>query len=131
MRRFELHRDVDVSGLSGTGVVAEGVEFTDGTAVVRWHELDPDSPNYQRGVRATTVVFPNVQAVEALHGHAGATRLEWTDEEPGAYEPCDSEKHSWDHFRVEQVDSYWMRCHRVGPHIEHENSETGARWTDS
>lgn len=75
MRLFELHRDVDRTGLSGTGVVAEGVEFSDGTTVVRWREVE--GPHYERGVRATTVIFPSVQAVEALHGHGGATRIEW------------------------------------------------------
>lgn len=50
-----------------------------------------------------------------------------------ASEPCAEEKHSWDHFdsNSDVVDSYWMRCHRVGPHDEHENSETGATWTTS
>ena len=36
MRVFALIRDVDVSGVSGTGVVAEGVQFSDGTCVLRW-----------------------------------------------------------------------------------------------
>jgi len=35
-RTFVLHRDEDVSGVSGTGVVAEGVVFSDGAVVVRW-----------------------------------------------------------------------------------------------
>ncbi len=42
--------------------------------------------------------------------------------------PCRSELWSWDHFRSEQVDPYWMRCHRVGEHDEHEHSETRATW---
>lgn len=74
-RVFQVVRDVDVTGVSGTGVVADGCEFPDGTTVVRWREVT--GPNYDRGVRATTVVFPNVQAVEALHGHNGATHIEW------------------------------------------------------
>lgn len=53
------------------------------------------------------------------------------ERETAASEPCEEEKHSWDHFRPGQVDSYWMRCHRVGQHDEHENSETGATWTTS
>jgi len=77
MHCFELHRDADVSGLSGTGVVADGVEFADGTTVVRWREVD--GPNYDRGVRATTVIFPDIRAVEALHGHNGSTRIVWVD----------------------------------------------------
>lgn len=75
MRTFHLQRDQDMSGLSGTGIVAEGVEFDDDTTVVRWREVT--GPNYDRGVRATTVVFPNIAAVEALHGHNGATQIVW------------------------------------------------------
>lgn len=76
-RPFLLVREHDVTGLSGTGTVAEGVQFTDGTVAVRWRELPTTHEHYQRGVRATTVLFPNVQAVEALHGHGGATRIHW------------------------------------------------------
>lgn len=72
-RAFVLHRDRDITGVSGTGPVADGVEFPDGTAVVRWRDLDGPAD----GVVPTTVVFPSVEAVEALHGHAGATRLVW------------------------------------------------------
>ena len=47
-RTFELHRDRDVSGVSGVGVVADGVAFPDGLSVVRW-----------RGERQSTVVWPS------------------------------------------------------------------------
>lgn len=67
-RRFELHRDVDHTGVSGTGVVADGVEFPGGTCVLRW-----------RGERASTVVWGSVGDVLAVHGHGGATRLVWVD----------------------------------------------------
>ena len=43
-------------------------------------------------------------------------------------EPCSAELWSLDYFRHQQVDAYWMRCHKVGAHDEHENSETGAHW---
>lgn len=69
MRRFELHRDTDVSGVSGIGVVAEGVAFSDGTTVVRWVV----------GEHRSTVVWPDVDSVVAIHGHNGATRLVWVD----------------------------------------------------
>ena len=74
-RTFTVQRDHDVTGISGTGPVAHGAVFPDGTTVVRWRELPDTHPHYRRGVRATTVVFPNVEAVEALHGHGGITRL--------------------------------------------------------
>lgn len=70
MRRFQLQRDVDVSGVSGTGTVAEGIEFTDGTVALRWCSDWP-----------TSVVFHDrgMAAVEAIHGHGGATRIVWVD----------------------------------------------------
>lgn len=69
MRRFELHRDIDVSGISGTGVVAEGVEFGDGWVAVRW-----------RGATPSTVIWASVDDAVAVHGHAGSTRLVWLDD---------------------------------------------------
>ena len=36
MRTFRLIRDEDPTGISGTGSVAEGVEFDDGTVAMRW-----------------------------------------------------------------------------------------------
>lgn len=68
MRRFYLVRDTDVSGVSGTGVVAEGIEFSDGTCVIRW-----------QGERRSTVVWPSIEDVKAIHGHGGATRIMWAD----------------------------------------------------
>lgn len=69
-RRFHLERDVDISGVSGTGVVAEGVEFSDGTVALRWCSEWP-----------TSVVFHDrgMAAVEKIHGHSGATRIVWDD----------------------------------------------------
>ena len=77
--RFLLVRDVDVTGISGTGVVAEGVEYSDGTVVLRWLEAGVPEVHKARGVRPTTVVHESVAAVEALHGHGGATHVEWVD----------------------------------------------------
>jgi hypothetical protein len=65
-RAFRLERDVDETGVSGTGVVAEGVEFSDGTVALRWLSAWP-----------TSVVFHErgLEAVEAVHGHGGKTRI--------------------------------------------------------
>lgn len=67
MRVFELYRDVDVSGISGTGKVAEGVEFSDGRVVLHWCA----------GEHVSTVVWNSIADVEAIHGHGGRTRIEW------------------------------------------------------
>lgn len=74
-RTFVLIRDVDVTGMSGTGPVADGVMFPDGTTVLRWRDVT--GPNYDRGVRATTVVHESPDSVDALHGHNGVTRIVW------------------------------------------------------
>lgn len=42
MRTFTVERGHDESGISGTGVVMEGVEFSDGRVVIRWN-TDPCS----------------------------------------------------------------------------------------
>lgn len=70
MRRFFLQRTVDVTGVSGTGRVADGCEFPDGMCIVRW-----------RGDFPSTVVWPSVGALEHIHGHGGATRVVWIDVE--------------------------------------------------
>ena len=67
-RRFRLVREVDVTGVSGVGVVAYGVRFPDGAVATRWNaEI------------AQTCVWANVGDVVSIHGHNGATRLEWLD----------------------------------------------------
>lgn len=75
--RFHLQRDTDVSGVSGTGTVADGIEFPDGTCVIRW-----------RGYYQSTVVWPSVGDVEAVHGHGGATRIVWDDPYPHSFGRC-------------------------------------------
>ncbi len=75
VRRFNLQRSQDVSGVSGTGVVAEGVEFDDGTCVMRW-----------KTTTSSTAVYHSAVELLHIHGHEGATRIEWVDE------PEDSDK---------------------------------------
>lgn len=68
MRRFFLMRHEDETGVSGVGVVAEGVLFTNGKAVVSW-------------LTATTsvAVYDSMKIVEAIHGHKGKTEVVWED----------------------------------------------------
>lgn len=72
--RFVLVRDTDVTGVSGTGIVAEGVWWPHGDVVaLRWTSEWP-----------TSVVFHDrgIASVEAIHGHNGATRIVWLDPLP-------------------------------------------------
>jgi hypothetical protein len=66
MKTFTLYREKDVSGVSGTGSVAEGVQFTDGVVVLRWN-----------GEHASTVVWHSIEDALAIHGHGGLTRVVW------------------------------------------------------
>lgn len=79
MRRFLLVRDEDVSGVSGTGVVADGVVFRDGATVLRW-----------RGDDASTAVWGDLTAAMRIHGHGGLTRVEWVDAHPTDALPAQS-----------------------------------------
>lgn len=69
-RRFVLVRHSDPGGVSGTGVVAEGVLFTNGVVALHWTSEFP-----------TSVVFHHrgMESVEHVHGHSGATEIVWLD----------------------------------------------------
>ncbi len=69
-KTFKLVRHHDISGVSGTGIVAEGVTFDGGQTVICWTR-----PPH------TLSVYPSPQAVLDVHGHDGCTRIVW-DEKP-------------------------------------------------
>lgn len=68
MKRFKLVRAVDATGISGTGRVAEGVQFRDGTCVMRWL-TDTRSTAY----------YDSIEDLVTIHGHGGQTVVEWID----------------------------------------------------
>lgn len=68
-RRFHLVRDEDVSTVSGTGVVAEGVQFSNQKVALNW------TTRY-----TSTTVFDSLAVMVAIHGHEGRTRVEWIDD---------------------------------------------------
>lgn len=72
MRRFVLRRIEDVNGVSGTGVVVEGVQFSDGTCAIRWLSDYPSTTHHD-----------SIVNVIAVHGHGGKTVVEWLDSEQG------------------------------------------------
>jgi hypothetical protein len=71
IRHFILWRYTDVTGVSGTGLVAHGYERRDGKATVHWLGTWPTETTHQRGV----------PSVEWLHGHAGHTEIIYSDGE--------------------------------------------------
>lgn len=78
-RRFLLVRKNDVTGISGLGPVAEGIQFSDGQVALRWLAPYIEATHRERGVRPTTVIHESTDSVIALHGHNGATEIEWVD----------------------------------------------------
>lgn len=67
-RRFQLYRRDDMSGMSGTGIVAEGIRFRDGFAAYKWLT----SPS-------TLQVAENVHDIQHIHGHNGRTNVRYLD----------------------------------------------------
>lgn len=64
---FLLQRDQDVSGVTGTGVVAEGIQFADGRVALRWCVGDHRS----------TSTWDSMDAVRAIYGHDDRTKVVW------------------------------------------------------
>jgi hypothetical protein len=53
MRQFHLVRTEDISGVSGTGHIAEGVVFSNGWCVLRWVSEKPSEKPHWRAKRLT------------------------------------------------------------------------------
>ena len=62
MRTFDLQRDDDETGISGTGVVAQGIEFDDGSVAMKWL-TDTASLGY----------YDSIDELVIIHGHGGRT----------------------------------------------------------
>ena len=67
-RRFVLDRQADETGTSGTGRVAWGVQFPDGTCVLRW------ATEF-----SSTAVYESITHLSRIHGHGGQTAIVWID----------------------------------------------------
>lgn len=65
---FRLVRVEDESGVSGTGHVADGVVWHDGTCTIHW-----------RTEHTSTTVYKDFATVLAIHGHGGKTRAEFVE----------------------------------------------------
>jgi hypothetical protein len=70
MKRFYLKRDIDISGVSGNGKVAEGCQFDTSWCALVW----------LTGKSAMSY-YPDIDTLVAIHGHAGATKVVWIDDE--------------------------------------------------
>lgn len=81
-------RDVDVSGVSGTGKIAEAAVFSDGTTVLRWCNTP----------YVSTAVYRSLDECMAVHGHGGATRfMELSSRDHEVLAHLHDANHDWDH----------------------------------
>ena len=66
MRQFVLYRHEDESGVSGTGIVAEGVQFSNGKCVMSWrHQI------------SSVAMYDSIHELEQIHGHSGKSEIIW------------------------------------------------------
>ena len=65
-----MARKEDVSGISGVGAVAEGVEFANGEVSMCW-----------LGTYRIIENAANIHVIEHIHGHGGRTVVDWLDKE--------------------------------------------------
>ncbi len=71
MKRFYLVRYEDESGVSGTGVIAEGVIFSNWHCHISWL-----TKHTSQGI------YPNPDEMMNIHGHDGKTILVFVDDVP-------------------------------------------------
>lgn len=64
MKPFILQRDIDGSGISGTGKVAEGCVMSSGNCVIAW----------MTGT-ASASIHRSLEDAQSIHGHQGDTRF--------------------------------------------------------
>jgi hypothetical protein len=76
VRDFILIREKDITGKSGTGIVAEGVVFTDGFAIIKWLR-EP----YALGI------YETLEALISVHGHEGNTHVEFIEKSTSVTTP--------------------------------------------
>lgn len=64
MKLFHFYRIEDHSGVSGTGPVVEGVQFSNGWCALRWISQ-----------RSSIAFYQSLDDVKAIHGHGGRTEI--------------------------------------------------------
>jgi hypothetical protein len=69
---FYLYRKEDEIGVSGTGVVAVGVEFPSGQVLLEWVSKRTDEGSLAR--------YETMDGMMEVHGHGGKTELRFYDD---------------------------------------------------
>ena len=63
-----MNRTKDETGISGTGIVAEGLQFSSKKCVISWLS---DTPSIE--------IYDSIEEVRRIHGHQGETQIKWID----------------------------------------------------
>jgi hypothetical protein len=71
MKLFHFYRSEDETGVSGTGPVVEGVQFTNGWCALRWISN-----------KSSICFYQSLDEVKAIHGHGGKTEIVIHDFDP-------------------------------------------------
>lgn len=61
---FYLQRDVDETGISGTGIVAVGAVLPSGSCTLEWCTF-----------HSSIGIYKNLAQIEEIHGHEGKTKV--------------------------------------------------------
>ena len=69
-RRFVLNRKEDESGISGTGIVAQGILWGNGWVSITWLSSRPATGHYR-----------SMDDVDWVHGHNGKTEIVFIDDD--------------------------------------------------
>ena len=67
MKCFQMRRTEDETGVSGIGIVAEGVEFDNGKVALTW---------LANPLLTSVAVYDRMDDVIMIHGHGGKTVIE-------------------------------------------------------
>jgi hypothetical protein len=70
VKRFQMVRKIDVNGVSGTGIVLEGVVTASGKCITEWREP-----------YVTNTIFSSFEQFQAIHldSHPGCSEIVWID----------------------------------------------------
>ncbi len=64
MKQFYLKRNIDESGISGTGIVAQGVIFPNGKCCMSWNTQT-----------SSIAIYDSINDIKTIHGHEGKTKV--------------------------------------------------------
>jgi hypothetical protein len=78
-RRFYGDRSTDVTGISGEGVVVEGVVFSDGWGITHWLDRPPMNEPKTEIWHRPWWRRRGPDPFTKISGHGGATKVVWID----------------------------------------------------